>query len=61
MIRTHMDQQLLPRGIEECRPWLLVLGQKEEQPLSLRARVGVSFAREVTGESAGVWAGCTST
>lgn len=22
MIRAHMDQQLQPQGIEECRPWL---------------------------------------
>lgn len=36
MVRTHMDQQLQPQGIEECRPWLLVPGQKEQQPLSLR-------------------------
>lgn len=61
MIRTHMDQQLQPQGIEECRPWLLVLGQKEEQPLSLREQGWeVSFAREVTGKSAGVWTGCAS-
>lgn len=47
MIRTHLDQQLQPRGIEECRPWLLVPSQEEEQGAGsvTQSKGSVSFTR----------------
>lgn len=47
MIRTHLDQQLQPRGIEECRPWLLVPSQEEEQGAGsvTQSKGRVSFTR----------------